>query len=135
MAEREAVYQLDKYIRTFLPTLSLIVGVETPKSAIERVSVRQSGGDASYYLDRQDILFQFVSAYFSQTKSYAEIVKVYNILRNRFNFELPTVTVDGIVYPAVTAWRSVAVQVPGYTGADEKGRHRWSVNFLITLGS
>jgi hypothetical protein len=135
MAERDAAYQLDKYVRTLLPTLALIVGAETPKSPTENVCLRQSGGESAHDIDRQDVLFQFISSYFSQTKAYSEIMRVYNILRNRLSVLLPTATVDGIVYPAVTAWRIVAMQMPGYIGADEKGRHQWSVNFLITLGS
>jgi hypothetical protein len=133
--EFDVRYQLHKYILTNLTGILCIVGYETSGSPQENIRLHQSGGSPSHDIDRQDVLIQFISSYFSQTKSFEEISRVYGLLRNKFNILLPAVVVDKKNYLAVTAWRIVANQVPGEIGADEKGRFEYSVNFTVTIGS
>lgn len=56
---------------------------------------------------------------------------VFAFLQGRFGLVLPTATVAGVVYPAVTTAQISALQVPTSLGPDEDGRHEYSTNYQV----
>ena len=127
------IYNLHKYVKTKLPSVSIGVAGYTNESPDECVMLFQSGGIVSHYLGREDYTVQFISRYRDMGKALSELMKVYTAIKNIFRITLPAVTINGTVYPLLIAWQISPMQSPGYIGTDENGRHMYSVNFIVTI--
>ena len=126
------IYNLVQYLITELPSLVFIANGWSPDSPIESIAIKQTGGGVSHYDVRTDFSVQVLSRAKSSTIAYKQIKQVFNLLKNRFGLELPSVTVDGDLYVAVQTYQISPMQEPGYIEADEKNLELWSYNMIIT---
>jgi hypothetical protein len=125
------IYNLSKYISNNSSIVPSTNGFDEEYPELQ-VAIIERGGSETPIIGTGNYSVQVISRDKSRLTSKQLIQVVYNLLSNRFNLDLPEVTVDGTLYPALTLAGSVSRQLPGYIGTDEEGRHRWSTNFAIT---
>lgn len=127
------IYNLAAYIESKLPSLVTVYDDFTASSPEDCTLIKETGGVPSHYIDKEDRTVQCVSRYSDYRAAKSASTSIYDILRQQFHIELPAVTLDGIAYPAVKAWRILPMQVPTYIGTTENGKHLYSVNFIVTI--
>ena len=126
------IYNLVQYLIVQLPALVFVANGWSPDSPIESVTIKQTGGGVSHHDIKTDFSVQVLSRAKSSTKAYKQIKQVFDLLKNRFGLELPSVTADGIFYDTVKAYQISPMQAPGYIEADEKNLELWSYNMIVT---
>lgn len=128
------IYNLSEFVKVNSTVTPITNGFDA-NSPDEAVALNQSGGSDNSRGLKVDMNVQFLSRATSRTASRRLIQIVYNLLKNRFRIDLPAITVDGEVFPAVVAYQITPLQIPGYIGTDDNGLHMWSVNFQVTGGN
>lgn len=126
------IYNLIEYIVTELSTLNIVANGFSPDSPITAITVKQSGGDPAHWHPRKDFTFQILSRSNEPTVAKYNIDLVYNLLENRYGLELPSVTVDNIVYSTVQTYQISPIQIPGDIGSDDENLEMWSFNIMVT---
>lgn len=86
---------------------------------------------ASY--NRNDYNIKLLVKHSEEVEGFEIINTLYKVYENIFNFKLPEVTVNSIVYPEVTVAQCSPNQSPGYIGTDENGLHMYTVNFRFIV--
>lgn len=127
------LYNLAAYIESKIPGIVLVYDDFTEASPEECTLIRDTGGTSSDDLDREDHSVQCLSRFFNKLAGKAALDSVYDLLRKQFHITLPEVTLDGVTYPAVVAWRILARQTPTCIGVDENVKSLHSVNFVVTI--
>lgn len=127
------IYNLAAFIESKLPDLVLAYDDFTEVSPEECTLIRGSGGTPDHDLPREDHMVQCVSRFFDKRSGKGALDSVYELLRWQFHITLPEVTLDGVTYPAVKAWRILPMQTPTHIGTDENGKQLHSVNFIVTI--
>jgi len=126
------IYNLSEYVKLNSVITPITNGFD-PESKSESVMLQLTGGEDRSRGLKVDDTVQFISKSKDKVTTYELIQIVYNLLKNRFGIDLPEVTVNSIVYPAVKVWQFIPLQNPGYIGTDDNGLHQWSVNFQVTI--
>lgn len=125
------IYNLAKYLIDELPTLSIIVNSFQPDTSETAILLLDNGGTEDPWYNRKEYNAQVISRSPEVTVARLNIYSIYNKLNRRFGLSLPSVTVDGELYPSVIAYQISPNQIPGYLGADDKNLQMWSVNFRV----
>ena len=125
-------YNLFQYLKTLFPAISFVVNGYGPSSPDECIKINITSGEAQHFYERNDWTLQLLSRSKEMTTSKDIIYQVYFALRNKFGLQLPTYTLDTLVFPAIKAYRIVPMQTPGYIGADNAGREMFSFNITLT---
>lgn len=129
------LYNLQAWLATEAPGIETVAGGFLEGSAEEIVTVVDNGGMTEPWYERTDVAIQIIARGASRVESQRRANELAAIMRGRFGgVELPEVTVEGEVYPAVTAWGFLPQSKPGYIGIDENRLHMWSANFIIVIG-
>ena len=126
------LYNLVQYLVDQALGTQIVADVLTEKSETEAVLISQSGGTPEHYYDRTDWRFQALSRSKNPVDAQEACELVYVKLKNRFGLVLPVVTIDAIVYPAVTTYQISPIQAPSGIGADQENLYMWVFNFLVT---
>lgn len=127
------IYNLAAFIESRIPGIVLVYDDFTPASPEECTLIRDTGGTPSHDLPREDRMVQCLSRFYDKRLGRGAIESIYDLLRRQFHITLPEVTLDGVTYPAVVAWRILPMQTPTYIGTDDNGKHLHSVNFVVTI--
>lgn len=125
-------YHLTQYLISEFPALNFVVngfGAATPDDVI---SVNYTGGTPAHWYSRIDHSIQLLIRNSSVTIGRVNALSVYEKIKNRFGLELPSVTIDSVVYPAVKTYQISPIQSPGYLGADDRGLEMYSFNVVVT---
>lgn len=127
------IYNLAAFIESKISGIVLMYDDLTSASPAEGTLIRDTGGTPSHYLPREDRTVQCVSQFFDKRSGKSVLESIYSLLRAQFHITLPEVTLDGVTYPAIVAWRILPMQTPTYLGVDENGKALHSVNFIVTI--
>jgi hypothetical protein len=126
------IYNLVEYCTTQLPSINFIANGFSPGSSIESVAIIQSGGDPNPWYDRNDYAIQVLSRAKDVTVAKANADSVFNLLTKKFGVELPSVTVNSVLYPSIITYRFRENQIPSYIGTDDENLEMWSFNLTVT---
>jgi hypothetical protein len=126
------IYNLVEYCSVQLPSINFTANGFNPDSPIECVAISQTGGDPAPWYDRNDYSVQILSRASSAPVAKENADSVFNLLKKRFGLQLPSVTVNSILYPAITTYQFVWRQEPSYIGADDENLEMWSFNLTVT---
>ena len=126
------IYNLLEYLVTELPALDFVANGWRPSSPVDSIMVSVTGGEVKHWYDRTDWSVQILSRAKVVTVAKYQIDTVYTKLKNKWETILPEVTVDAVIYPAVTAWQISPIQAPGYLGATDESLEMFSFNLMIT---
>lgn len=132
------IYNLAAYLRAHFPTVTIfaverksIGGAPVPTRCV--LLVPGSGSDQGW----TGFGFQMAQA-IARDETAAKAMKladdVFNYLNGRWGQKLPTITVDGTVYPEIQTGQITAVARPESLGEDEEGRTEFSTNFQVYWG-
>ena len=99
------IYNLVEYLKTELTALNFVANGFAPDSPVEATNISQTGGNEAHNHDRGDWAVQILSRASSSVQAKVNIDLVYAKMKNRFNLELPSVTVDNVVYAAVQTYQ------------------------------
>ncbi len=127
------LYNLGSFIEIALPSAVLVYDDLSPASPEACVLIKDTGGTPSHDLDREDRPIQCLSFNYDKRAGLNALTSIYDLLKRQFHIILPAVTLDGVTYPAIEAWRILPMQTPTYIGTDENGKHLHSVNFIVTI--
>lgn len=130
------IYQFVKYLKTEFPTeviytngrIKLAGQQEIPD---RNVLVMESGGVEQAWIQRDIGTVQIITRDFDVIKSRKLAHDIFKKITSRFGLELPTVTVDGTVFPVLKVSQISAIQLPFCLGADESGRIEYTTNYQI----
>ena len=128
------IYNLVQYIKNSIAGYEVTCNGWQAGTTDRAANVSESGGDPHPWIKRNDFNIQIIARAKVKTTARVDIMAIYTLLHKHgwAGLTLPSATVDSIIYPAVKVWKIVAVQLPGYIGADANGREEFSVNFTIT---
>lgn len=125
------IYNLFEYISTALPNISFVANgfdIDTPEDAI---AINKEGGTPTPNFPRTEHAVQIFSRARTTVNSQYNIMRVFNLLKNRFHLLLPSVTVNDIFYDEIQTYQITANQEPGYLGNDDKNGEMYSFNLKI----
>lgn len=129
------LYNLQAWLSAEAPGISTVAGGFLSGSPAEVVAIVDNGGEVSVYIDRTDVAIQIIARGVSRVETQRRANELAAIMRGRFGgLELPEVTVEGDIYPAIIAWGFTPQSKPGYIGIDENRLHMWSANFTVIIG-
>jgi len=126
------IYNLVQYLIVNLPLINFVANGFDPDSEQDIIMMSETGGEVKHWIDRTDWAVQVISRAKSMNTARKNAFSVYNLLKNKLEFMLPEVTVDGVVYPTIKTYQTSPLQPPGYLGADEKHLEMFSFNLTIT---
>ena len=125
------IYNLAKYI-TENSSLTINVNGFMPSSPDSAVCMNEGSGDERPWFDRKDTLIQILSRATDRTTARKNGYTVYDLIKKKYGLELPSVTVGGVVFSAVTTWGIRPVNTPQYAYDDDNGRAIYSFSVEIT---
>lgn len=126
------LFNLVEYLAGQLPNINFEANGFTPDSNQDQIMLSETGGEPEHWYDRTDWTVQVLSRGIDKVVAKQNIDSVYSILKNKFGLVLPEVTVNAVVYPAVTAWQISPIQTPAYLGATVENLEMFSFNLTIT---
>lgn len=127
------VYNFRAWLKLQFPTLPLLTNGFQGGTADEAVEINEGPGEDRPFFDRQDSVIQMVSRAETKPKARKNANDLYNYMRKRYGgCTFPEETVDGVTYPAVTAWAIRPVNKPQYVGDTGNGNHLFSFSVEIT---
>jgi hypothetical protein len=127
------IYNLHLWIKTQFPSLPIYTNGFDPTSPDDGLEMNEGPGEDQSLWNRQDTVVQFVSRAKTKPNARENAINVYNYIAKRIGeCILPAVTVDSVVYPALSMWAVRPVSKPQYVGDDTNGRHLFSFSVEIT---
>lgn len=132
MSATNIEYNLYQYLITEFSSYVFTVngkGISTPDEVIE---INGSGGVSGAWYDRNDYRIQLLIHAKSSVDANYKALTLFEKLEKRFGLTLPSITVNGTVYPAVKTYQILAIQTPGYIGVDDVGCEMFSFNITLT---
>ena len=121
-------------LKTNFPTETFYANQEMTTQGIvadKRCIVMESGGTdrPDTRLIRQRVQFNIRDLYGPKARVFA--YQIYNYLQSRWGLILPSVTVDGVLFPQIESAELTAIQTPQSMGKDDNGRSVFVFNFLV----
>ena len=127
------IFNLVEYLNTQLTPLIFTSNGWLKDTPEEALAVIENGGSVPAWINRKDFAIQILSRANSKVLARKNANTVFDYLNNRFSgLVIPAVTVEAVVYPAVTTYQILANQIPGYIGSTDANLEMYSVNFRIT---
>ncbi len=126
------IYNLVQYLVVQLPALDFVADGFGPNSPVEATTIKNTGGNVDHWYNRSDDAIQILSRAKDTVTAYYNINLVYELLKNRYHLELPSVTVKSILYAAIQTYQISPVQKPGYIGSDDENLEMYSFNITVT---
>lgn len=126
------VYNLREWLLLQFPSLYFSSNGFQTDSPDDATEINEGSGEDQSLYTRQDDVIQFVSRATAKPTARKNAVDVYNYIRKKFGCVFPSVTVDGVLYPEVTAWAIRPINKPQYIGNDDNGRPEFSYSVEIT---
>jgi hypothetical protein len=127
------IYNLGAFLAQEFPTYPLTVNGFTEAEKADEIAINETGGTPQHWYDRTDFTVQVIGRFNSIVEGREQINAVYTSLFNRFNLELPEITVDGDTFPILQTWQISPIQAPAYLGQDAQALHRFSFNIVVTV--
>lgn len=130
------IYNLHKYLENQFPAETLFVNITSkiyPNAIIPDRCVllkEISGTEGAYYRFKEKSV-QIITQDIDDVKSRKLAYDVYGKLHGIFGLELPTVTVGGVVYPAIDIPEAKGAVLPQSIGMDEEGRVQYSTTYIF----
>lgn len=129
------LFNVQAWLATEAAGVQTVAGGFLEGSPEEVAAIIDNGGTVQTQYDRTDAAFQIIARADSRVTAQRNANILAAVMRGRFGgVVLPAVTVEGEVYPAITAWAFLPQSKPGYIGIDENRLHMWSANFIIVIG-
>jgi hypothetical protein len=125
------IYNLVKYI-TNNTSLTIVANGFNPTTPDTAISVNEGSGIEQPFFDRKDTVVQCVSRAMDKTESRANAYTIYNLIKKKYALTLPEVTVNSVVYSAVTGWGLRPVGTPSYAYDDDSGRSVYTFSVEVT---
>ena len=121
-------------LKTNFPTETFYANQEMTTQGIvadKRCIVMESGGTdrPDTRLIRQRVQFNIRDLDGPKTRVFA--YQIYNYLQSRWGLILPSVTVDGVLFPQIESAELTAIQIPQSMGKDDNGRSVFVFNFIV----
>jgi hypothetical protein len=125
------IHNFVKWLENNLSSLVFIKHNFRSSSPDNCTMVKQNGGLSKAQFDRKEILIQLLTRNIEDNEAFVVTNTIFNLCKRQFMIELPSVTIDSIVYPAVIVAQISPNQTPGGIGCDENGRYMYSFNVTI----
>ena len=128
------IYNLVQLLKTNFPTETFYANQEMTTQGIvadKRCIVMESGGTdrPDTRLIRQRVQFNIRDLDGPKARVFA--YQIYNYLQSRWGLILPSVTVDGVLFPQIESAELTAIQIPQSMGKDDNGRSVFVFNFIV----
>jgi hypothetical protein len=132
------IYNIVQYLRDELPTETIY-----PNAAIKInpainipdriVIVKETGGIETAWFQFQTRTIQIICRDIDQPKARSLALEVHSKINNKFGLLLPSITVDGTVYPQIESAQISANALPQSVGFEPEGRAEFSTNYRIIM--
>lgn len=130
------IYNLAQYLKTNFPSETIYVNqkhkVLTDSNIDDRIVVlTDSAGGLQPKTGWARARVQVYARDVDNVVSKELITELYNAIKDSNGLTLPTVTVNSIVYPAITTGQIIADQTPAQINIDDQDRPEWVFNLTI----
>lgn len=128
------IYNLTQLLKTQFPTETFYANQEMTTQGIvadKRCIVAESGGTErpDTRLVRQRVQFNVRATDGPKARAFA--YQIYDYLQSRWGVILPSVTVDGVLFPQIESAELSSIQTPQSMGKDDSGRSVFIFNFIV----
>lgn len=125
------IYNLVKFITD---NSSLVINTNgfNPSSPDNAICINEGSGNEQPWFNRKDTIVQVISRATDKTESRANAYEVYDLIKKKYGLTLPAVTVNSVVYPAITGWAIRPVNTPQYAFDDKAGRANYTFTVEVT---
>lgn len=128
------IYNLAQYIRNN-SSFTIYVNGWQKESNSDAIMIKDNGGETQNRGLHTNHTIQIKSRSRNSAQAKQDIDTVHALINNQYTLVMPSVTVNSVIYPAITLWRINSIQDPGYIGVNDNGVHEYSVNYIITTQS
>lgn len=132
------IYQLAELLRNQFPTETVYINGRILVAGQESIPDRnlllnETGGNEQPWTKYSSPTVQVISRDVDAPKARKLSYDVLEFLTGRFGVILPSITVGGVLFPAIQTAQISAIQLPYNLGADSEGRIEFTTNYQIIL--
>lgn len=127
------IYNLFSWIKDNFTSYEFVVNGFHPESANECIAVTDNGGSLDHYYERTEYTVQILVRTLDNVTGKQRADEIFTFLKNKFHVTLAEVSVNGVVYSAITVAQISPLQTPSALGVDTEGRWLWTFNLLIIM--
>lgn len=130
------IYNLVQFLKNEFPAYVFYTNAVTQQAGQNYVPdnyilIQETGGTLGKNYELNIPTFQVLVNAIDTVTARSISFNIYNKIHNKNGLILPTVTVDGTVYPEFATDRIAAIQSPSYVGKDDNGCDLFSNNYQI----
>lgn len=130
------IYNFVEYLKNEFPAEKFYTNIRATEAGQDFIPdrcflVNESGGAFKAWTFYTEKTVQVIARDLDAPTSREMAWDIFEKLKTRIGLILPSVTVKGVVYPAIQVSQISAIQEPYNLGADENGRVKFTTNYHI----
>jgi len=130
------IYNLVQLIRSTFPAWIVYANTREATAGQEAVPdecilVRETGGNPGVWADLEIPTVQIITRAASTPQARLLSQQIFDLINSKFGLILPAITVDSVVYPAISTSQISAIQQPFCLGKDDQRRTEFTNNYQV----
>jgi hypothetical protein len=128
------IYNIFDYLENELPGESIYInlyGNTYPQTEIpdRSIHIQETGGSETAWFQFKTLTLQIIAKDIDGPNARELIYSVDNVLNNKFGLELPSISVNGVLYPGFKIGQISSISRPQSIGLDDNNRAIFSSNY------